>query len=272
MNIKHKAVAHAMDFESIYDYSDYYKIDENQNVWKYMDLEKFQSLLDNRALFFAKPGAFIDPLEGSYSQWDIERLGGNVHTREEMREIQEHAAISCWHTNDHESAGMWDLYLNSKDGVAIKTDYIRLINSINDLRYRIFTAKIQYIDFSSEMTSINIFDTLFFKRKSFSHEKELRLLTIAGSIERYLGMKFEREGLEYEEIVEKIEEIEKDSFRFSNSNGNFVSCDLSKMIQSIYVSPNSSDKIVTKVKQMVSNSGLNTNIVTQSDLYKDYIY
>lgn len=30
--------------------------------------------MKNKALFFAKPSAFIDPLEGSYSNWDLEQL------------------------------------------------------------------------------------------------------------------------------------------------------------------------------------------------------
>ena len=42
--------------------------------------------------------------------------------------------------NEHESAAMWDLYLNSKDGIAIKTNYENLVNSTEDLRYRIFAG------------------------------------------------------------------------------------------------------------------------------------
>lgn len=73
-----------------------------------------------------------------------------------MKKVQEFSAISCWHMNEHESAGMWDLYLSSKDGIAIKSNYNDLINSINDLKYRVFDGVVQYIDFRKEMTSKNI--------------------------------------------------------------------------------------------------------------------
>lgn len=127
LTYKHLAYSHAMQFESVYDYSDQYKVKSNPTVWKYMNLDKFNSLLKDKALFFAKPSAFIDPLEGSYSNWDIEQLDEDFEkpflpSREEMRKIQDFAAISCWHINDYESAGMWDLYLGGKDGVSIKTD------------------------------------------------------------------------------------------------------------------------------------------------------
>ena len=100
-----------------------------------------------------------------------------------MKKIQEYSAISCWHINDFESAGMWDLYLGGLDGVAIKTNYNCLMNSVTDLKYKVFSAKLQYVDFHKEMTSNNIYDTLFYKRKSFAHENELRLMVIPSRID-----------------------------------------------------------------------------------------
>ncbi|MBU8729150.1 DUF2971 domain-containing protein [Cytobacillus oceanisediminis] len=278
LTYKNSAYSHAMQFESVYDYSDQYKVKGNPTVWKYMNIDKFNSLLKDKALFFAKPSAFIDPLEGSYSNWDIEQLDDYFEkpflpSREEMRKIQDFAAISCWHINDYESAGMWDLYLGGKDGVSIKTDYSSLVNSITDIRYRVFTGKLQYIDFRKEMTSKNIYDTLFYKRKSFTHENELRLMIIASRYdEYYLIRKFERERLPYYEWDKKMEEIEEQSYEFSHEKGNLVSCDLNKLIQGIYVSPRSSSEVVKQVKEMVSKYKLSPEKVIQSDLYNDFIY
>ncbi|CAH0318347.1 hypothetical protein SRABI80_04746 [Peribacillus frigoritolerans] len=276
LNYKNKAYLHAMEFESVYDYSEQYKVDGNPTVWKYMDLEKLDSLLNYKALYFAKPGAFIDKLEGSYSNWDLEQYEGYrsiITTREYMRKVQEFSAVSCWHMNDYESAGMWDLYLNSKDGVAIKTNYKSLLNSITDLRFKVFSGKLQYIDFHKEMTSKNIYDTLFYKRKSFIHENELRLIVIASRYdEAYLEGLFERDNVSYYEWEERMEKLEEESYEFSHKNGNLITCDINKMIEKIYVSPRSSQEVVNQVKSMVSKYGFSPEKVIQSDLYKDFIY
>ncbi|MCM2985596.1 DUF2971 domain-containing protein [Bacillus safensis] len=276
LEYKRKAYEHAMNFESVYDYSEQYKVDGNPTVWKFVDLGKLNSLLMSKAMYFSKPNKFEDPLEGSYSNWEVEQYkddGELLASREYMKKIQEFAAISCWHMNRHESAAMWDLYLGGHDGVAIKTNCNDLINSINDLRYRVFFGKLQYIDFKKEMTSRNIYDTLFYKRKSFSHENELRLMIIASRVDaQYLEGLFERECVPSEKWYEKIKELERKSYEFSCPNGNLVSCELNRLIQKIYVSPRSSKEIVKKVKEMVSKSGLTPNKVIQSDLYSDFIY
>jgi hypothetical protein len=278
LQYKGKAYFHAMEFESVYDYSEQYKVDGNPIVWKYMDLDKFDSLLQSKALFFAKPSAFLDPLEGSYSNWDLEQYDADgelpfITSREYMKKVQEFSAISCWHMNDFESAGMWDLYLSGKDGVAIKTDYRSLINSIIDLRYRVFSGKLQYIDFNTEMTSKNIYDTLFYKRKSFAHENELRLMIIASRIDQYyLEGKFESEGISVDEWDVKMDELEEQSYEFSHEIGNLVACNLDILIQGIYVSPRSSQDVVDKVNTMVSKYGFTKEKVIQSDLYNDFIY
>ncbi|WP_340701367.1 DUF2971 domain-containing protein [Brevibacillus borstelensis] len=278
LNFKGKAYFHAMEFESVYDYSEQYKVHDNPTVWRYMDLKKFEDLLNSKSLFFAKPSAFIDPLEGSYSKWDIEsfREDGEfpfITSREYMKKVQDFAAVSCWHINEHESAGMWDLYLNSKDGIALKSDYNSLYNSMNDLRYRLFSGKVQYIDFDNEMTSRNIYDTLFYKRKSFSHENELRLMIIASRYDEwYLERTFEMEGIPFNKVDEKMEELEESSYEFSHEKGTLIPYDLNKLIHGIYVSPRSSPAVVDDVKKMVLNNGLANKSVIQSDLYSDFIY
>ncbi|KAB2395279.1 MULTISPECIES: DUF2971 domain-containing protein [Bacillus cereus group] len=277
LEYKGQAVFHAMEFEGVYDYYDeLYKVKNNPIIWRYMDISKFKSLLNQRALFFAKPSAFVDPLEGSYSMWDIEgyRTNGDpILPREYMKKIQDFAGISCWHMNDQESAGMWDLYLNSQDGVAIKTKYGNLVNSVGDLRYRLFAGKVQYIDFNKDMTSRNIYDTLFFKRKSFSHENELRFMIVASRYdENWLHCVFDEKYIPYYKRRRKMERLEEESYKFSHSNGNLISCDLELLIDEIYVSPKSSPEFFEQVKQLVEGHGLSHKRIIQSDLYTDYIY
>ncbi|MUL29473.1 DUF2971 domain-containing protein [Priestia megaterium] len=280
LDYKYRAYKHAMGFESTYDYYDeHYKVNDNPIVWRYMDISKFKSLLENSSLFFAKPSAFADPLEGSYSMWDVKELKENEElntqtSRDYMKKIQEFSAISCWHINEHESAGMWDLYLSSnKNGIAIKTNYHNLMRSIDDLRYRVFAGKVQYIDFQKEMTSRNIYDTLFYKRKSFSYENELRLLIVASRIESGgLEKVLENDNVPVHEWDNKEKEWEDKSYEFTHDVGTLIPCNLNQLIDQIYVSPKSSPEFVAEVKALVQKHELSHKKVVQSDLYNDYIY
>ncbi|AEN89692.1 MULTISPECIES: DUF2971 domain-containing protein [Priestia] len=279
-DFKFRAYKHAMDFESVYNhYDEHYKVMDNPTVWRYMDFTKFKSLLEDRSVFFAKPSSFADPLEGSYSNWDVSELKENGElttetSRDYMKKVQEFSAISCWHINEHESAGMWDLYLSSNaNGVAVKTNYHNLMLSIDDLTYRIFAGKVQYIDFHKEMTSRNIYDTLFYKRKSFSHENELRLLAIASRIdgeghERFL----ESNNVPVDEWDEKEQELEARSYKFTHPGGTMIPCNLNQLIGEVYVSPKSSPEFVEEIKTLVKKHGLSHKKVVQSDLYNDYVY
>lgn len=278
MNYKGQAYSVAQHFESIYGYSDYYKVQGNPTVWRFMNLARFESILRDEAIYFAKPSTFEDPLEGSFSKFDLNETEENgetlEYTRADMKEIQSYSAISCWHINEYESAGMWNLYLSGeKDGVAIKTDYYSLINSIKDLRYRIFSGNVQYIDFHTDMTSKNIYDTLFFKRKSFNHENELRLMIVASRYnEYYLERLFESEGIPVEEWEEKMEELEEKSYDFSHEGGNLITCDVNKLINQVYISPKSNQDFVKKVNDLASKYKFSKRKIVQSDLYNDYLY
>ncbi|TYR80438.1 DUF2971 domain-containing protein [Priestia megaterium] len=279
LDYKQKAYQHAMGFESSYDYYDeQYKVKDNPSVWRYMDMFKFQSLLESKALFFVKPNAFLDPFEGSYSMWNIKEMKdsdklNSRSLRTYMKKIHDFSAVSCWHINEYESAGMWDLYANSYDGIAIKTSYDNLLHSIKDLRYKVFARKVQYIDFSKGMASENIYDTLFFKRKSFSYENELRLLILANRIDAWKLQKiFLNEGIYADEWQPRMEILKEKSYQFSHENGNLIRCDLSQLIGEIYVSPKSSLAFVDQVKTLVKQHGLSHKKIIQSDLSKDYIY
>jgi hypothetical protein len=263
---REKAYEYAKRFESSYDdYDERYKVHNNPTVWRFMSLSDFQGLLENNALFFAKPGAFLDPLEGCSSMWNIEELRekGERHNRTSrtyIRKIHEFSAVSSWHINEYEAAGMWDLYLKGNDGIAIKTTYENLLCSIKDLRYKIFSGKVQYIDFQKEMVSHSVYDTLFYKRKSYQHENELRLVIIASRIHAWKLQKlFEIQGISANQWQKRM-------------YGNLLTCNLHQLINEIYVSPRSAQSCVDKVKALTKKHGLAYKKVIQSDLYKDYIY
>ncbi|ABB56793.1 hypothetical protein [Synechococcus elongatus] len=160
----------------------------NQTIWRYMDFTKFISLLETQKLFFARLDQFEDPYEGTWSNAGIQVLRNQVqigafsnNAAEQLINFQDIQRkimfISCWHANEFESAAMWKLYLNSNEGVAIKTDYNTLAISLESAPLKAGISMVRYIDYDNEVIPFNnIFYPITHKRRSFAHEKELRAI------------------------------------------------------------------------------------------------
>ena len=153
-------------------------------LWRYMDFTKFVSLLDTQSLYLARADLLGDPFEGSsparnvklrphrYPSEFIEKISSTAKIAREM------IFVSCWHVSNSESAAMWRLYSREHDGIAIRTDYQSLWNSMTDTDMT-YVGQVSYIDYSNTVISEgNIFDSFLFKRKEFEHEQEVRLVRL----------------------------------------------------------------------------------------------
>ena len=155
----------------------------NTTLWRYMDFTKFASLLKEHALFFVRVDKLGDPFEGAFP--DINVRVGPLHYGEDAPKIhgsllphlqgmRRFTAISCWHESDYESEAMWQRYSRENDGVAIRTSFGDLIESMKTPK-RIYAGRVTYIDYARDLVPEN--DPLlinFYKRKAFEHEKEVR--------------------------------------------------------------------------------------------------
>ena len=162
--------------------------DTTIKVWRYLDFTKFVSLLDSRALFFARADQLLDPFEGSLPRANVEgspeRFGhppdSDVLTRlAAMRErVRRQVGISSWYINAHESAAMWSLYLKSDEGVAVQSTFRRLTDAFRGYDSPVHVGMVRYIDFEHEAIpwGSNVLFPFLYKRKSFEYERELRAI------------------------------------------------------------------------------------------------
>jgi hypothetical protein len=117
--------------------------DRGVKIWRYIDLTRFLSLLEDRALYFARADQLGDAFEGSFPKTNREqrpvRYKEIIEKYEEKKlsvtfpggacrtsflEIQafihewlcQWTFVNCWHINDSESAAMWRLYGLSRPG------------------------------------------------------------------------------------------------------------------------------------------------------------
>ena len=129
---------------------------------------------------------------------------------------------NCWNLSEYESNALWRLYCGDSQGVAIRTTYAALQDSLKSYP-DVHTSLVRYIDFDKEGYSedeINVYDLAMHKQTAFEHEKEVRVAWIDNSATRFARL----DGTEYERPITK-------SLRW----------DFENVIQSIYIHPCASD-------------------------------
>ena len=171
---------------------------ENYQIVRYMDITKFISILQRRALFFCRLDKLEDKFEGTTAALNYQRridlrkkrrdVGNPTQTDEEIFqmvkdiyefEIKQKAVqtINCWNIFDSESAALWKIYSNFSKGILIKSTISNLINSFSNNKKNIYLSKIEYLDYSKEvMPDENFFLSLVHKQKAYSYEQEIRLI------------------------------------------------------------------------------------------------
>lgn len=231
-------------------------------LWRYLELDKFESLLKNKALFFCRADKFSDPFEGSIPKKeydfrpDMHRRAAQFYNQEpdeekikknisdmayQHMELRRSHVVSCWHENSNESDAMWQLYLKTNEGVAVQTTTEHLVNSLNNSDKEIEISKVRYLDYDKEgfygedyrHRSYNLYMPFIHKRKEFSHEREVRLI--------------------YE-----IREAERDADYWDkqkNNKGVLIDVNVNTLIDKIILPPTSDEKVRQQVALIIKRWG-----------------
>lgn len=230
-------------------------------LWRYMDFTKYVSMLASHGLYFARADRFEDSFEGAKGlkknkkRWDDHYLAflrhiirnpppGNKCELSDS-EVEEQAQklllvfqadgekskkltfLNCWYESEHESEAMWRLYASYlPNAIAVKTSYQSLYLSLGR-NPSISIGRVQYIDLATEYAGPN--EAFWRKRKSFEHEREVRALLV---------------DLHTEEP------------------GKTVPCDLSLLIEQIFVSPRAPSWLTDLVDDVSNKYGLLVNVST----------
>lgn len=223
--------------------------DDDTTVWRYMDFTKYVDLLSKRSQFFVKSSEFEDPFEGIYP---IKMTDKNSQLHMISKKIRDFCYVNCWHMNDFESAAMWNLYLKSVEGIAIKTTSGNLKKAFEECEEPILMSEVKYWDYESKDSELlyeetknefggSTINSVIFKRKSFMHENELRLI--------YNTFSFE--------------DMETPPTDFGKS----INCNLDYLIDEIVVAPYAPDWFFELVKEVGTKYGMEKKI-ERSTLYR----
>lgn len=142
-------------------------------LWRYMNLEKYISLVSKRQLFFCRADKFEDPFEGQLNQttklslqeWFMQEIprenrteAHNLQSKKQLNaylaEIEKQKTkifITSWHQKNCEDFAMWKIYSNWNTGIAIKSDYGKLKSSFEKNKESIYIGKIKYFDETKDL-------------------------------------------------------------------------------------------------------------------------
>ncbi len=90
--------------------------DPNCLLWRYGTITRFEDLVQNQALYFARASRFEDSFEGSItraiSEWRAGFMSNECIEEAEFVTdlIRQWTYVNCWHRSEHESIAMWERY------------------------------------------------------------------------------------------------------------------------------------------------------------------
>lgn len=264
---------------SIYEHGVFIPLEPDAILWRYLDIEKFRSLLETSSLFFCRADKFSDPFEGSVPRKEAEhrieadRIAsvhlGREYNEEKAKEssattgrlhrsLKASTIVNCWHINESESDAMWRLYLKDNEGVAIQTTAVRMMKAIDEASDLVGVSKIRYIDYENGVwyhpteyphPHYNLYMPLVHKRIEFKHETEFRLL------------------IDIDEAVHNEQYWEDQP----NHKGKLVPINLSTLIEKVYLPPTVDRYTSSLIKKVATDLGFDLTFV-ESKLSNEPIY
>jgi hypothetical protein len=176
----------------------FYKIPNlNSKIWRYMDFWKFESLINEKCLYFRRSDKLEDDMEGKYAEANrqyvtamYERflqaypLQDSHEHRETGNEAFRHAVfINCWHLNRVENIAMWERFTKTENSVVICTTLRKLFRSIsevtpssNKMELKAIVSKVTYAPQTIPRPEWSHYGPYFYKDTKFMDEREFRLI------------------------------------------------------------------------------------------------
>lgn len=235
--------------------------EEEDKVWRYMNLTKFISLLQNKELYLSRADKFEDPFEGSFTMKNHKGRMSN-HLCRVLKECslsmrthvpyddkfdnwQKYVAINCWHLNNFESAAMWSLYVNGNEGVAIQSSYSGLKKSLENNDTEIFIGQVNYIDYDKDIIKEGPLNRFVHKLNSYRHEQEVRVVVA----------KLPDPALLQDVILKK-----ENAFNETIENGLPLDIDINALIQKVYIHPKAPKWFSIMVVDLIKKYGFDFEV------------
>jgi len=246
--------------------------DFDRTVWRYLTFPKYISLLTYGALWFSKLNILIDTYEGALpAKADAEMLAEHqkykaifdpaLHAqldsmnKKNVEDGRELTLANCWFISDLESENMWKEYAAGPEGVAIKST-VRLLSQFVFCDPRVSKiGRVQYVDLDTftmnHYEASQAQERAFLKRLNFSHEQELRIVTMS-----LKGpMCVDTDGTPM-----RPEDYQGAGMNNFENSGLYIRADLKKIIRSTVLAPGAAKWFELLVKRIVHLSKIGGSV------------
>lgn len=134
--------------------------------------------------------------------------------------------------SEHESELLWSRYSFMTEGIAIQSSFDRLVRSLKDYLQGVYIGKVRYVDWGKEVTPIeNVMYPMLRKRINYRDERGLRATIFISNI-----------------------------LKNPRKLGFHVPVDLMELIETIFISPKSTDWFLDLVKSVFEKYDLNVPV------------
>lgn len=236
----------------MFDHPDFAAPPDEAEVWRYVDLNSMLAMLSGGKLHFTRLDKYKDKWEGVWPDANCEQIRNDNPADlaewilDNARQIPTHAHVNCWHNSTYESAALWDQYGQST-GLAIKTTILALREAIQP-QHGIIIGSVEYVHFDAITQAFGVRNSLrpiFLKRKSFEHEREVRLL-------KWYSPKADSRG----QVAEPDTEC-----------GSDIDVDLERLFGAVYLSPTSPAWLLPHIERLFAAFDLPDVEIRRSKLY-----
>lgn len=130
--------------------------DDATTIWRYMDLWKFERILESSGLYFVRSDRFEDRWDSVLPpKWHAKmqrvmcgRAGGGSYTEAEWYEEREIPSnpVYCWNCDSNESCRMWQEYTKQPDALVVQSTVGRLKQCFSSTTTDVQIGQVNYGD------------------------------------------------------------------------------------------------------------------------------
>ncbi|PJE39455.1 MAG: hypothetical protein CUR32_12255 [Flavobacterium sp.] len=221
-----------------------YSPQRNYAVARYIDINKFISLISTRKLFFSRIDEMEDKFEGTlptmnrklienwYNNINKDPLADNISVDDEVashfemfEKYKKFCTISCWNKYNSETYALWKIYSDINKGIMIKTNIKNIIGAFQNTEDKVLMSEVKYVDHEKDtIEDGSIHLPLLYKNMAYEYEKELRLM------------------YQYEIVDLSKPPLEK---------GKYIDVDIDKLIGEIIISPYAPEWFFDNIKSLL---------------------
>jgi hypothetical protein len=232
--------------------------DTSITIWRYMNFDKFEWLVNNRRLYMSSAALLSDPREGTNPEgnlkwWDRKALKADTHEQEEIikknrdslslmaRKFRDHYYVSCWHMSQYENNEMWEHYAPEPTAVALRTTYKTLKECLP--YHYIDMCVVRYIDYTCDpLPTLNMFEYITHKDIYYKFEQEARAVAFPPPIEKFGLSHFQNNLFQLEDSPEIIFYA--------------PSVDLGQLIHGVVMSPDATPEFKEDIAKICLKNGM----------------